>query len=535
MAELEVNKLRGISPVWLVPIVALVIALWLGIKVWQETGPTVQITLSQAAGIEVGKTLVKYRDVEVGTVTDMKLSDDFEQVQVYVQLEPEMQKVLSINTRFWVVTPRISLSGVSGLNTLLSGVYIEMDPGAEGAYEDKFQGLSEAPEIRSYDKGTSYTIVSQELGSLDVGAPIYYRQVRVGEVTSYRLSKSTNNVEISIFVESPYDEMIKTRTAFWNVSGFGVKLTSAGVEASMSSVASLISGGLAFSNPSYSIATSEQAEPGRRFSLFPNEQAVKDGAFATSFPYILKFNEAVRGLRVGAEVEFRGIKVGEVTNIELEYMGEGEYEIVAFISIQPERLAPRVEPTWENLDQLLNELIQSGMRAQLSTGSIITGALYIELVPDLMPDQDIALIDYDDTISGIPTEESKFTHLTRQISQIVGKVQSMPFDSIGQSLDKGLDELSSLVSDINQSYSEGSAGDLLDNLSEASKGLEILIGNFATAANSLDQALAPDAQLQHELNKMLGEVSDAATSVEQLMQELSRYPNSLIMGKGEKQ
>ena len=199
-SSLKVTKLRKVSPVWLVPMVALIIAIWLGVKVWQETGPTVKITLSQAEGIEVGKTLVKYRDVDVGTVIDMKLSDDFEQVQVYAQLVPEMQKVLSMNTRFWVVTPRISLMGVSGLNTLLSGVYIEMDPGKEGTYEDEFEGLSEAPTLRSYDKGTSYTVISQELGSLDVGAPIYYRQVKVGEVTSYRISKSSNNVEISIFV-----------------------------------------------------------------------------------------------------------------------------------------------------------------------------------------------------------------------------------------------------------------------------------------------------------------------------------------------
>lgn len=532
--QLEVNRIKRISPVWLVPIIALVIALWLGIKVWQETGPTVQITLGQAEGIEVDKTLVKYRDVEVGTVVDMSLSDDFEQVQVHVQLEPEMQEVLSENTRFWVVTPRISLSGVSGLNTLLSGVYIEMDPGESGPYQDKFDGLSEAPALRSYDKGTSYTILSSTLGSLDVGAPIYYRQVRVGEVTSYRLSKSTASVEISIFVESPYDDLIKTRTAFWNVSGFGVKLTSAGVEASMSSLSSIISGGLAFSNPSYSSASAERAEPGQRFSLFPSEQAVKDGAYAISYPYTLKFTETVRGLRVGAEVEFRGIKVGEVTNIELEYLGSGEYEVIAYISIQPERLAPRIEPEWENLDTLLNELVRDGMRAQLATGSLITGALYVDLVPNMMPGQDLELIEYD-SISGIPTEESQITQLTRQISGIVEKVQSMPFDSIGQNIDKGLAEISELIADINQSYSEGSAGELLDNLSKASQGFERLIDNFATAANSLDQALAPDAELQHELNKMLGEVSAAATAVEELMQELSRYPNSLIMGKGDKQ
>lgn len=531
----KLSKISHFSPIWIVPIIALLIAFWLAFSAWKQKGPEIEIIFDDAAGITVGRTPVRFRDVEVGKVVNTRLSEDFEKVSIFVELDRQVSPLLSENTRFWVVEPRITLGGVSGLDTLLSGVYIEMDPGDKGKDKFQFEGLTEPPSVRSYESGTQYLLIAESLGSLDIGAAIYHRQVPVGEVTSYRLDGDKGRVEIRIFIEAPYDALIKTNTNFWNVSGFGFELGSAGVVAHVESLASVLGGGLSFETPPDIDGLHNIAEDGREFHLFRDKAAVAEGALTYSYPYLLQFNSSVRGLVAGAPVEFRGIQVGRVDHVGLESGISAEREIDVIISIQPERIDPNELPTIADLNTLFAELASEGMRAQMKTQSYLTGSLYIDLVPDAADQAKppITSLAQRGQYLLIPSADSEYSKIARSVADIANQIAELPFKQIGDRLQGSLDGVATLLGDVNEAKIVDDMDELLEGMNGSVSSLESAIDGMRDTLLSIDQAVAPDSELQHELSEMLDDVSDAAKSVEALTDELSRYPGSLIRGKDE--
>ncbi len=525
--QVKIVGIRSLSAVWLVPIVALVIALWLLFKTWQETGPTIEILFDNAAGIAVGKTSVRYRDVVIGEVTDIRLSDGYQRVKVYVQLDAHVRSLVSENSMFWVVAPRVSLSGVSGLNTLFSGVYIEIDPGKPGPFVDRFTALEEPPAVRTYEHGTQYLLEAQQLGSLNIGSPVYHRQVRVGEVTGFKLVPDKDAVQVRVFVRAPFDRLVHLSTHFWNVSGFGLQLNSAGISAELESLTSLLSGGVSFSTPSEASGQDMPAPEGSSFYLFENYKAVRDGAFAISYPYLLRFNNSVRGLKVGALVELYGIQIGEVTRIQVvDYLGEPQ--VLVYIALQPERLYPDTVPTNEELDYTLRSLIDKGLHAQLKISNLLTGSLFVDFVFD-----DRNKGEFIDHISHgeIPTLDTDYALITRQISELMEQVKKIPIKEIGASLQSSLTGIDRMVNDLNDREFGNKVGNTLENLDQASNNLERLLAQADTTLKSIDQSFAPDSELYHEVLDMAENISEAANALERLMNQLDRYPNALITGK----
>ena len=326
------KKAPFFAPVWFIPIVALVIGIWLAVKTWQDNGPEIEIILDSASGIQVGQTEIRLKDVPVGKVTRMKLSEDLDKVRVFARLDRQVSSYLSVNSRFWVVSPRISVQGVSNIGTLISGIYIIMDPGESGAYHGVFTALADPPAIESDELGASFVLQADRLGSVDIGSPIYYRQIRVGEVTNYKLAEAGEGVELSVFIEAPYDRLVLMRSRFWNVSGVSVDMSADGLEARIESLVSLISGGIAFEN-ALGFEASERADAGHRFFLYPDRNAVLDGRFDMKYYFLLNFSHSVRGLSVGAPVEFRGVKVGAVENIELTSVEKEPDSLHVYISV----------------------------------------------------------------------------------------------------------------------------------------------------------------------------------------------------------
>ncbi len=529
----HLSRVGTVSPIWIIPLLALLIAGWLALRAWQERGPEIQIVLDGAAGIRVGQTQVRFRDVIVGQVVDTKLSSNFEKVTVFVEMDPQVEPLLSENSRFWVVSPRISLGGVSGLDTLLSGVYIEMDPGDPGARQRRFEGLTEPPPVRSYEQGTQYVLLSEELASLDIGSPVFHRQVPVGEVTRYRLLPEIGRVEIRIFINSPYDQLIRTNTTFWNVSGFGFEFGSDGLVAQVDSLSSVIAGGLAFSTPPDIDRQHDIAKPGAEFHLFDDREAVAEGALTYSYPYLMKFNSSVRGLSVGAPVEFRGIQVGKVEHVGLEAGISNNREIDVVVSIQPERIDPDDAPTLAELNDLFASLVAEGMRAQLKTRSYLTGALYVDLVPSLAeaaaggPES----LDHHGEYLLLPTSDSQYSQIARRITDIAQKIAELPFESIGDNLNNSLKGVADMVSEINRAKIVDDVDELLNGLNGSAKSLDQAIDGLQSTIESIDSVVAPDSTLQHRLTEMLDDVGDAAKSLEALTDDLQRYPDSLIRGK----
>lgn len=527
----HLKKVRHFSPIWIVPLIAVLIAAWLAFTAWQQRGPEIQIVFDDAAGIAIGKTTVRFRDVVVGKVTDTKLNDSFDKVTVFIEMDPQVAPLLSENTRFWVVSPRISLAGVSGLDTLLSGVYIEMDPGEEGVRQREFNGLTEPPSVRSFEQGTQYTMLSETLGSLDIGSPVYHRQVRVGEVTRYRLLPEAGRVEIRIFIESPYDQLIKTNTTFWNVSGVGVEIGANGVVANIESVASLISGGLAFITPPDIDGDHALARAGSQFHLFSDREAVAEGALTYSYPYLMKFTSSVRGLSVGAPVEFRGIQVGKVEHIGLDAGISADREINVVIAIQPERLNPSEAPTLGELNEMFADLVANGMRAQLKTRSYLTGSLYVDLAPDQASVTTVEPLAQQGDYLILPTADGQYTKIARRLTEIAEGIAELPFESIGANLNDSLEGVASMVDKLDKSNVVEDVDELLSGLNGSAQSLDLAINGMRDTIQSIDSVVAPDSALQYRLTEMLDDVSDAAKSLETLTDELARYPDSLIRGK----
>lgn len=528
--EPSVSRSKTLSPVWFIPLLALIIAGWLAARAWQASGPMIQIEFNNAAGIAVGKTHVRYRDVEIGEVKRIQLSNDFKTVRVEVEMDSYVAPLITDRSNFWVVSPRISRSGISGIETLLSGVYIEMDSGGEGEGrpQSSFVGLDEPPSVRSYDQGSSYLLMADTLGSLDIGSPVYHREVPVGEVTGYKLLSAQGKVQIRFFVEAPYNSLIKEHSQFWNVSGFGANIGLDGVELEVGSLSSLIAGGVEFDTPRGLSEASIPAEPGRSFHLFADQDAVREGAISVSYPFMLRFNGSVRGLKVGAPVEYLGIPVGQVDHISLDYEGIPGRNINVLIAIQPERMHSSDVPTKQMVHKVLQELVQEGMQARLSSGSLIGGSLFVDLVPDAGAAGEII---QSGRYSELPTSESEYSQIARQLTSIVERFQTIPVEEIGADLHGTLKELRGVVTQLNKANLASGAAEVLSNLEKASDGLDGTVTQLEQTLRSVDQTVSPDSALSHTLIEALDDISDAAKSMEQLTDELYRYPNALLRGK----
>lgn len=532
-----VHTRRQISIVWLVPVVAILIGGWLAYKGLSEKGPVVTISFESAEGLEAGKTKVKYKDVDIGQVDTIRFDADLSQVTITAELVKETEPYLTENTRFWVVRPRVTASGVSGLGTLFSGAYIGMDPGKEGRVAHNFKGLEIPPIITTDIPGREFLLKAENLGSLDVGAPVYYRQIQVGQVISYELDEDGQSLIIKIFINAPHHKLVYSNTRFWNASGFDLKLDASGLKLNTESLVSIMMGGIAFETPT-SLETGGKPVEDHIFRLYDTHESILERTYTEKRHFILHFNESIRGLTVGAPVEFRGIKIGHVVDIEAGYdLKTNSPRITVLIETEPQRWKmagdPNVDPA-----QNLQGLVDKGLRAQLKTGSLLTGQLFVDV--DFHPDAPKARVKFDGKFPEVPTIPAPLQIITARVNQLLGKLEKLPIEQIGNDLADTLQNVKRL------SKSEeliAAVQALNETLQETRQLVQKLDSNIAPAISStLDQAqktlvsfegsLGQDSPLQHDLRQAVKELGDAARAVRILADYLERHPDSLIYGKG---
>ncbi|WP_370980410.1 intermembrane transport protein PqiB [Agaribacterium sp. ZY112] len=526
MKQPIVKRIARISPVWIVPIVAFVIAVWLAVEAQMEKGTLIEISFASASDIQPGQTQIRLKDVKVGQVKTVRLSEDLQRVIVSAEIDRAVSKHLSKNTRFWVVTPRISAKGVSNLGTLISGVYIVMDPGDEGDSESSFRGLDETPILQSSAKGRHYVLQSETLGSLDIGSPIYYRQIQVGEVTGYRLAEDQQSVDVNFFIRSPHDAMVQNRSRFWDVSGFGVSLGADGMKAKMASLTSLIAGGIEFDN-SASLGDSSLADRGHRFYLYPDRESVLEERYTIKYFYLLRFSGSIRGLSVGAPVEFRGIKIGEVVDVKLDNADNTEHSLHVYISMEPQRFDVDDHPSREEVDERLAAMVNDGLRAKMAVSSLITGAKYIDLG---FTDEGPRAIVSNKDFTELPTSAEDSAEMAAKVDTILGKINDIPFDQIGQDLASSMYSLKQILGTLEQQKTAQKIDGAVDGLDQSLDSAQQALAESEKLMENLNSMLAPDAQMRHELNGMLESLSGAGRSLQLFLDELNRHPNSLISG-----
>jgi paraquat-inducible protein B len=338
--EAVVTQRSGVSIVWLIPVIAALIGGWLAWKAFSEQGPTITISFKSAEGLEAGKTKIRYKDVEVGQVGTIELSDDLSHVIVTAQLVKDAGDYLTERTRFWVVRASVRAGQVSALGTLLSGAYIGIDPVTEGKSARHFEGLETPPVITTGLPGHHFILKASRRGSLDVGAPVFYRQIQVGEVVAYDIGKDAESIDFKVFIHAPYDRKVRENTQFWNASGLDVSVTAEGIKIDTESLVSIMIGGIAFGDTDNE-APGAVAQEEQVFHLYENREAAQKKEYAEKRRFLLYFDGSVRGLSPGAPVEFRGIQIGEVVDVKLQIdVTTRQFQIPVMIDVEPERVTP---------------------------------------------------------------------------------------------------------------------------------------------------------------------------------------------------
>jgi paraquat-inducible protein B len=515
---------KRFSVVWVVPVVAALIGGWLAYKALSEKGPTITIAFQSAEGLEAGKTKIKYKDVEIGQIESISLSEDLSHIMVTAELVKEAEKWLSEKTRFWVVRARVAAGEVSGLGTIFSGAYIAIDPGKGGKPVRVFKGLEIPPVVTTDLPGRHFLLRAERLSSLDIGSPIYFRQIKVGQVVAHELEEDGQAVHIKIFIHAPHHELVRKNTRFWNASGFDVSVDASGIKVNTESVVTIMIGGIAFDTP-VSLESGAPAEEGEMFVLYESREKIFEKVYVKKVQWLLHFDSSVRGLNVGAPVEFKGIKVGEVTDINLEFDWEKlAFRVPVLIEIEPERLEVVGEKTGER-SKAMEILVEKGLRAQLKRGSLLTGQLYVNL--DIHPDAPPCKIGYDGRCMEFPTLPTPIEEITSDVTRILDKLEKLPLEQIGNDLRDAMQHLSKTIAHLEklaQKFDKQVAPAASATLQKAQKSL-----------TKVDRLLNAESPMGHEMKHALEELADAARSIRSLSDYLERHPEALIIGKGTSQ
>ena len=509
--------------IWLVPIAALAFGAWLALRALSEHGPTITIMFKTAEGIEPRKTKIKYKSVEVGEVRSISLTADRTGVLVRAQLTREASDLLVDDTKFWVVRPRVTGASVTGLGTLLSGAHIGMDVGKSSERRRDFVGLEQPAIVTNDLPGKLFVLRGDDMGSIDVGSPIYFRHVQVGQVAAYELDADGKGVTLRIFVDAPYDRYVTANARFWHAEGFDVSLDASGLKVNTQSVVSILLGGLAFEQVA-GVPDAPPSPPNATFQLFHDRDAAMKGP-ETGELFTLVFRESVRNLAIGAPVDFRGVVIGEVKSINIEYDPAARYITVPVqVLIDTGRLRQRKKgappPKLEH-KEFLNRIVEHGFRAQTRTGSLLTNQLYIAL--DFFPDAPKAKIDWAREPPELPTMAGSLQELQVTLGNIAKKLEKVPFEEIGRDLRTTLGNANKLLAELEKE----TAPELKKTLVDARKTLE----DARRALQGVERMTASDAPLQQNLAETLAEVARAAESFRALADYLERHPEALIRGK----
>ena len=529
--EAVVRKSR-ISWVWLIPVVAALIAGFLAWRTLREQGSQITISFHGADGLTAGQTKVRFKAVELGQVESVRLSNDLENVLVTVRMRREADSFLTENARFWVVRPRLSSGSLAGIETLVSGAYIEMDPGERGndkKYE--FTGLETPPAVRSGEPGTTYKLTTERLGSLTSGAPVFYRDIGVGEVLDYDIGNGLGPVSLTVFVRAPYDKLVRTGSKFWNASGLSVQIGPTGVHVELASLQAVLNGGVAFD-----ASKDPDAKPvaqNTEFNLFKSYDDAQSAGYRNRINFVAYFENSARGLSEGAPVDFFGIQIGTVQSVELDLNpATAQTRVKVRFQIQPERIAMS-SPADASTDpiEVARKLVARGMRAQLQNASFLTGSMLLAL--NLDKNAPPAELKQQDGEWVVPSEGGGLDNIMTSASNIASKLDRLPLDEIGANLNRTLKSASTAMASVGDLATHANAG--LSPAFARLPGITASIEAAVTHANqvlaSFDRGYGKDSETQRELARAMVQVGDTARSIRQLADFLDRHPEALIRGR----
>lgn len=519
---------RRLSLVWLVPVIALTASLWAAWQNYQDLGTIITISFDNASGIKAGETTIKYRDVTVGEVETVEFDDGLSVVLVHARIDKTVAPYLDDDAQFWVVRPDVSVRGITGLDTVLSGVYIEgnwdTDPDVA---QFEFTGLEQPVLTLAGQQGIRIILRAEDGGSVAAGAPVLHKGLEVGYLEKPELSFDGTQVVVTAFIESPFDRRITSSTRFWDTSGFSVSFGTGGVSLDVNSLASLIEGGIEFDTI---VSGGDPVNDGQIFDIFNDENTARDSLFSDPNAEVLEvavlFEQSVSGLTPGAEVRFQGIRIGEVSDLNAIVVGDGstaEVRLQAVLEIEPSRLGMGPDASADDALGLLSDFVARGLRARMVTGNILSGSLLVELVQidDALP----AIMTGSAGIYPIiPTTESQISDVAATAEGVLARINALPVEDL---MDGAIDLMGSIENLATDQSTRATPASLLALLDEGralitSDDLQAVPGDLRKVINDLDAivARAAEVDLVGDLDMALESAAAAAASIELATQNL---------------
>jgi paraquat-inducible protein B len=434
----------------------------------------------------------------------------------------------------------VTAGSVSGLGTLFSGAYIGLDPGKPGNPATQFKGLEVPPVVTADLPGSHFELRAASLGSLNVGVPVYFRRIEVGQMVSYELDADGQAVTVKVFIHDPHHQLVRKNTRFWNTSGLDVAISADGIRVNTESFTTLMIGGIAFDTP-VNMEPGEPAEENEVFKLYENRASISEKTYARKERWLLHFDGDVRGLNIGAPVELQGIQIGQVLDVNLEFdVDKTAFTIPVLVEIEPDRLKATGQlPEGTEQQKIMDFLVAKGLRAQLKTGSLITGQLLVAI--DMHPEAPPAKINWEGRYAELPTVPTTMQEMTTSLTQLLRKLENLPIEQIGSDLQNTVAGAKRLINSAELQDSITALNQTLDQAQKFVAALNTAVApELKTAVSNLNSALIQTEKLTKSLNsnvspqadRTLKALQEAARSIKNLAAYLERNPEALIRGKG---
>ena len=528
MGSAQVARERRISPIWIVPLAALVIGVWLLVQSYLNQGPRIFVEFANAEGIVPNETQVKMLSVDLGVVKEVRLNDSLDGVTIVAQLVPEASKLLRSDTSFWVVRPRVGSGGISGLSTILSGAYLELSPGSGNRGARNFKGLDDIPLTAPDTPGVQIELISEDAASISVGSPVLYNGFRVGRIESAELDTQIGETRYKAFVDAPYNDLVNTATRFWDASGVAISAGVQGFNVRTESLESLFTGGVAFGLPE-DATPGPAVQSGTLFRLYADYESVARNPYRYSTDYLLFFDSSIRGLEDGAPVEYRGLRVGTVVDVAFDHDAAGpmiqtgtDRAIAVLVRVEPGWLGEDSEAAAKELDDTLREGVARNLRASLSIGNLLTGSLYIEF--DFHEDVPAADVSEEAGFAVFPTVASGLDQIEQKVASLLTKLQSLPLDETLDSASGAMDRAGSALGKADASLARLSA--LLDQIDQEQ--VPAALGAVMVEAREALGGIAPGSTLHTELTQSLDQLQQTLLGAESVLETYDKQPNAVI-------
>ncbi len=521
---------RSLSPIWIVPLVALLIGAWMIYDNLSKLGPSITLIMDNAEGIEAGKTLIKTRNVEVGRVETVKLSDDLNHAEITARMSPQAEDMLNAETRFWVVKPRIGREGISGLGTVLSGAYIQLLPGTSKETKEVFDVLEQPPVAPPDAKGLRINLISEIGNAISTGDPVTYQGYTVGRVEDSHFDPEKREMRHRLYIQSPYEVLVTNTTRFWTASGLDVRLDSEGFRVNVASLESLVGGGITFGVPE-NATMGRQAKEGANYVLFNDEDSAKEGRYSQYLEFVLLVDDTVRGLSPGAPVEYRGVRIGTVVSVPWNFTAPqpdslSRFAIPVLIRIEPQRFDDSVQDVdAEQWQRRLERMFTHGLRASLKSGNLLTGALFVDLnfYPEAVPFQRMTFAEK----QVFPTTSGGFAQIEQKVSNLLDKLNNLQIEPILGTLNQTLlstqqtmDKMNAIAASVDALLADPATGQLPDNVNSTMRQLRDTLQGFA-----------PDSPGYNELTQTLSRLESLMRDLQPVIRTLNDQPNALIFDK----